>query len=324
MSCNQYKLLPLDVEATLSCAGDNREELSKVLQYYYNQHDTLKIQAAFFLIGNMKDQYSYGGTRYNQYLDFIDSIFQKKENYYNVEELQKKFQKKYNIKSRSIRKIMVPDCYSMKAKCLIDNIDNAFTVWDRKGNISFKNFCEFILPYKVYHEKIEDWRTLWRKKYGSCLASDTISSIETACNLINNSLKNNLIQFDVKTILNVDYPAHTLMNMKFGHCGNLAAMATYAMRANGIPVGVCLIPHWGNKSGSHMFNVVLGDDGHLHDFLGGDTNVGMHLKNIFPPKVYLKTFGIQESSLAMIHGKEQIPDMFKNPYLKDVTSDLDG
>ena len=52
LACTRY---PAGVEETLSQAGKNRGELEKVLRHY-RQHpeDSLKYQAACFLIDNMK------------------------------------------------------------------------------------------------------------------------------------------------------------------------------------------------------------------------------------------------------------------------------
>lgn len=51
----------------------------------------------------------------------------------------------------------------------------------------------------------------------------------------------------------VTLPAHLLMNIKFGLCGDYANLAMFAMRAAGIPVGIEIVPFWGRGNGRHTF-----------------------------------------------------------------------
>jgi len=45
--------IPKDVEQALKFAEDNRVELEKVINHYKNNDDSLKLEAAYFLIKNM-------------------------------------------------------------------------------------------------------------------------------------------------------------------------------------------------------------------------------------------------------------------------------
>ena len=58
LSCSE----PSKLEQALEFAGDNREELEKVLEYYRkNPSDSLKYRAACFLIENMPYHFYYEG-----------------------------------------------------------------------------------------------------------------------------------------------------------------------------------------------------------------------------------------------------------------------
>jgi len=48
-----------DVDRVLKASGDNRMELERVITHYDSLGDSLKLEAAFFLIGNMED-HAYG------------------------------------------------------------------------------------------------------------------------------------------------------------------------------------------------------------------------------------------------------------------------
>jgi len=52
---------PTEVTETLDKAGDNRGNLEKVLRHYASEGDSLKLEAAYYLIGNMT------GHRYASY-----------------------------------------------------------------------------------------------------------------------------------------------------------------------------------------------------------------------------------------------------------------
>ena len=55
-SCTIQKTKGISLEQALSMSGENREELEKVLEYYKN--DSLKLEAARFLIRNMPFHFS--------------------------------------------------------------------------------------------------------------------------------------------------------------------------------------------------------------------------------------------------------------------------
>lgn len=48
--------IPEKVLHVLEISGHNRPELEKVIHEFQSKHDTLKLKAAYFLIGNMQDK----------------------------------------------------------------------------------------------------------------------------------------------------------------------------------------------------------------------------------------------------------------------------
>ena len=72
-SCIRDKREDRELEYALQFAADNRKELEHVLEYY--AHDSLKLEAAKFLIRNMPCHYSYVDTimakRYAQATDSV-------------------------------------------------------------------------------------------------------------------------------------------------------------------------------------------------------------------------------------------------------------
>lgn len=309
------------VEEALSKAGSNRNELFQVIKHYQNGTDSLKLRAALFLIENMTDKLYFTGNAVDEYYTFIDSVYQIHQQEYDIPAIYDEFKKKakYLKENPTINQ----DVQTLSADYLIDNIEEAFVVWDRPWNqhLNFEEFCELILPYRVGSEIPERWRQLYRERFEQLLQSDTIQTAKQACAAINNELINLPIHIAKSSVMPIGLRASTLANIKFGLCGDYANLAVYAMRASGIPVAEEIVPHWGRGNNSHVFNVVYDNDHTSHDFSGAEQNPDEHLirfKNEIP-KVYRKTFGKQVNSLAMIHGNEDIPPFFRNAYMTDVT-----
>lgn len=310
------------LEETLSQAGSNRDELFRVLAHYEKEGDSLKLRAAQFLLENMAGKAYATGRVVDEYCAFMDSVF--RTGHKSEEELPSIYEQ-YEKQARYLKEepVLALDARTLTADYLIRNIDEAFAVWDRPWNrhLSFNEFCEWILPYRVSGEVPEEWRTLYRERFEPLLQSDTIRTARQACTVINNELIKYSICIPEKSVLPVTLPPHLLMNIKFGLCGDYANLAMFAMRAAGIPVGIEIVPYWGRGNGRHTFNVVYDSDSTFHDFSGAEQNPDEHLIRFRHemPKVYRQTFGKQPSSLAMQCGNEDVPDFFKNPCLEDVT-----
>ena len=141
------------------------------------------------------------------------------------------------------------DVQTLSADYLIQNIDEAFAVWNRPWNrhLTFEEFCEWILPYRVGTEIPEVWRVLYRERFEPLLMNDSIRTAQQACKVINDELIKLPIHIATQSAMGICLRPSTLINIKFGLCGDYANLAVYAMRACGIPVGVETIPHWGRR-----------------------------------------------------------------------------
>lgn len=320
-SC-QMKTAAPGIEEALSQAGDNRGELLRVLQHYEESGDSLKLRAAEFLIGNMADKGYLTGRAIDEYYHFIDSVYQIKQPEYDIPYIYGTFRQQ----AKYLKEQPIPawDAQTLSADYLIQNIDEAFAVWNRPWNqhLTFEEFCEWILPYRVGWEIPETWRTLYRERFEPLLMNDSIQTAKQACRVINDELIKLPIHIAEDAILPIDLRTSTLLNMKFGLCNDYANLAVYAMRAAGIPVGIETVPHWGDRNMGHTFNVVYDNDRTYHDFSGGEQNPDEHLCRFgrIIPKVYQRTFGKQPTSLAMQHGNEDVPALFLDAYRLDVTT----
>ena len=140
----------------------------------------------------------------------------------------------------------------------------------------------------------------------------------------------------------------TFQNIVATQMGTCLEKSTYkiaALRANGIPAALNMVPCWGNSQYPHSWVEIIGSKqfGMIYDntqrpFLTKDDIKidGMFWRDVyqskidmFPstitiqycrtaPKVYRYNYRIQPHSLAIL-SKEEIPPLFKNPGIQDIT-----
>ena len=275
-----------------------------------------------FLLESMADKGYLTGRSIEEYYNFIDSVYQIKQEEYDILYIYATFRQQ--AKYLKENPVLNWDVQTLSADYLIQNIDEAFAVWNRPWNrhLTFEEFCEWILPYRVGTEIPEAWRTLYRERFEPLLMNDSIRTAQQACKVINDELIKLPIHIATQSAMGICIRPSTLINIKFGLCGDYANLAVYAMRAAGIPVGIETVPHWGSGNQGHVFNVVYDNDGTCHDFSGAEQNPDEHLIRFRHkiPKVYQRTFGKYPGSLAMLHGNEDIPQFFQDAYRKDVTA----
>jgi len=156
---------PADVEIVLNKSGKNRPELEKAIRYFQQKKDPLKLKAIYFLITNMDIHYS---SNYR----WVDAS--NKEIPFN--EFKYPNYKAAKLELAELKRIcptMHPtysktsDVSSITGDFLIDNVERAFRVWRNSPikNISFNNFCEYILPYRVSNEPLQSWRGIYQNKF---------------------------------------------------------------------------------------------------------------------------------------------------------------
>ena len=116
--------------------------------------DSLKRQAALFLLENLPYYYSYErSTALDAHLKTYELYGTGK---YSLEEVQDSVRKLYgNTNLAGLR--LVSDV-KIKPDLLIDHLEWAFKVWREQPwgkNVSFHDFCEYILPYRIKDEPLK-------------------------------------------------------------------------------------------------------------------------------------------------------------------------
>lgn len=266
----------------LERAGENRMELERVLAHY--EGDSLKREAARFLIENMPYNFTDGGGRGSH-------------------------GPKYDVEH-------------VKADYLIRNIDLAFEAWRKPWarEVSFGDFCRYILPYRAENEEPTSLRAELMGRYTALLDSAGVENAFEACMVVNGRLKGEIKYGETDNRL----PATVEETFRtgLGTCEALAHCAVAAMRAAGIPVAVQQTT-WTRMDRGHVWCAVL-YEGRFHDFSPGDMQPDKYPHRLAtgwymqPAKVYRRHFEPDPARLSA-EGDDGYVTWLKNPLLEDVT-----
>ena len=313
-----------DLEQALQIAGLNRAELEKVLQHYsQDPADNLKYKAAVFLIENMQHYYSCEGAALDTFKNAFFKITQ--EGIVGKEALDSVERKYGNLNYNDL--IKKQDILTVNSKFLIDNIEHSFMVWEKQPwgkYITFDVFCDFILPYRIKDEPLENWKPVYYQKYQPILDSLlATNSILDACLLLYNHISSDPWYF----IMEMPPPnvgAFCLLKQRSGSCRDRCDLAIYVMRSLGIPVGTDMVLHSPDQAGRHFWSFVLDEKGSTTEFTLWEEEPVKNLKTEIEKKrgkVYRETFGVIEKCRRLRKHTQNISGMLQSLFLKDVSSD---
>lgn len=324
-SCEQGNSYPPKVEAALAAAGSNRDALEQVIEHYSQDPDTLKLQAACYLIANMPEHsfatYSLVDTTGDQVeFDVAD--------YEDFDALQIGFdtlEAEHGVLDFE-RGDKVLDLENITADFLISQIDQAFRAWQEKPWaqwLSYELFRDYVLPYRGSNEPLEPWREYFWEKYGHITSHMTDSTDPVAAAaLINNDVRS-YFTFDPRYYYHpTDQGLGEMLQSGLGRCEDMTNITIYALRANGIAVTSDYTPYWGDAGNNHAWNSIVTPDGKVIPFMGAEANPGEYGLANKVAKVYRKMFGQQLENLAFQENKqESLPRWLAGKSYLDVTAD---
>lgn len=323
-SCSKNDI-PVKVKNTLDLAGSNEKAFNKVIGHYSaNPADSLKLKAAYFLIQNMPGWYYYEGKQLNQYQDYLKLIRRDQE---RGDYFLSSFNMLYGPYSKS-QLTKKYDLHEVTSEQLIENIEMAFKVWQDQPwgkSVSFHDFCEFILPYRIKDETPGYNRREIYQEFDKLLDSikNNGGDAVSAGVIINSNLAASPWVFTLRTGFLPHFPAKNLVKYRAGSCREMTDLALFSMRAVGIPVAIDFIPQWPYRDLGHEFNSILNKNGKMIMFLGAEDNPGTPHKPLAKKaKIYRHMYSIDPNSLAVRKTKnEVIPDFLLDPGIRDVTDD---
>lgn len=314
---------PDSLEAVLKKAGNNRPELEKALQYANKTGDELKIKAMQFLISNMDIHTS---TDYYWENNQKEKVDYNELNYSDFEQAKIALE---SIKGKNPglqpKSVIYQDIETITGDYLIQNLEKAFIAWHSSTmkNISFANFCEYILPYRVSEEPLQDWRPVYADKFKWITEQIPSKGFKTVLF----SVKDNYNTWFINTlgaIRKEPLPrlgALQLLSRKEGPCPDIADLGVFVMRSQGIPAAVNVIPFWATATGGHFTNTFFDDKMQPYNCDYGAKDYEEDLKRE-PAKVLRLTYSKQPGTLASFEEKKNIPSVvLRQQNYIDVTKD---
>ncbi len=321
---------PLD--AALKVAGDNRVELEKILSRY-SREDSLKYRAACFLIENMPWHYYYEGNQLNNYLNYFRLLRENKNTAIRPGELSDSITSLYGSFFRDSL-FLRHDILTLDSAYICSNIDWAFKVWQEQPwgkNVSFDDFCEYVLPYRIGDEKPEYWRQQFYEEYNELLlnelrqeppemAEDPINAVLA---LMRHIADREEVYFTTTAPARLPHVGPSIARFKSGNCGTLTDYAIYVCRALGIPCHIDFVPVRGNDNVGHFWISYQDKEKELYmqDFPDNVVRVRESGFRYDPKtKVYRYTFSYnREMKKNMAALENSCPEFFVRPIIKDVT-----
>lgn len=323
-SCGNYDAL---LEDALSKAKTNRAELELVLNHY--SEDSLKLEAAKFLIRNMPGHYSYADTaRINRYYNSVDSMF---DNFHGqpIDSIRLEIDGLARVWGvERIPKVM--DVEVVSADFLIRNIDEAFKQWEDSpwcSHLTFDEFCEYILPYKSEElQPFDNWREEFRD-----LCTEELPNLRyadlfrhssfRAATLVRDALVQKYRPSLMESVRHMVYRPSTRLRIPFGMCEDYVSRTNTIFRSIGIPIVMEFTPQWSYGDNAHDWNVVLTRKGWEVPFSGMFSSPGeQHKPFENMPKAYRRTYARNPLLVELNEKERYVPVLFRNVFLKDVTA----
>ncbi len=239
------------LEYALECAATNKGELEKVLEHYKDEPE--KYKAACFLIENMPYHYALEGEE----LDSLKTVLASADAYGVMLKDTAVPDWDYYTPSGLQRK---PDVLNIRAEFLINNIDLAFDGWKKRpwnASLSFADFCEWLLPYRIGNETPDNWRQIYHDRYSFLLdevytGSDVVEAVSVVWEYLQ---KEDPYRFT--WVFN--YPhlgGEYLLHNRIGKCQDACDFMIYVMRAIGVPVAYDFYTFNAETRKGHVWNVV--------------------------------------------------------------------
>ena len=232
----------------------------------------------------------------------------------------------------NLERSIVEDIHIITADYLVKNIDSAFATWQNAPwarHVSFDDFCEYLLPYKVTEgQPLDHWRDSLKGKFCDGLEYFRFdqykkNSPSTAAAAIRNNMRGQMNPSI--TLSKKFYPLlseNNITRLPAGTCDDYVQVVLAVMRANGIPVVSDMILQWPYKGGGggHSWNVICDNlrTNMFFEELNGVAPGNMIRATSKLGKVYRNTYAINRDLLEM-NRNEQLPSKFRNSFLKDVS-----
>ena len=297
------------LEQALSKSGKNRMQLEQVLKHYsLHPADSLKYRAACYLIANMPGHGWYEGEALDVYKQWIDSVYCGQSFVFKATLYEAFFQQPGATEGL----VRYEDIEQLDSNFLITYIDSAFRAIRKRPwlkNLQFGQLCEYVLPYRVGHERPQQLFRLQDSIFHTDIADllnyDDIGN-EVATGIGLSQIFNGRIPREAKVLYR-----GTLINYNLTGCVGQAMLRSWLARLTLCPVALDLNPAFPTRNDRHCWSVMI-DNRQMNSIQRLAFEVNKQ------GKIYRQTF---TRNPAPDTGKsEYIPPFFRSPFYRDVTS----
>lgn len=321
-SCNSgrgvWRITAVELK-TGGCRRDVFECSENRLKYgKWNQY-----RATRYLIANMGDAHAQRGPSYNVYCEQLEQLYQRQSvNIFLLREFNDSLFATGDFFPDLVKQFD-KDCVSVEY--LNNRVEDALQQWRVSPfarKLGFRDFCEYLLPYRFGTEEIEEWWTDYRKYYGAVLDSVVLHpgvSLAEFCNAVN--------EFVPEPHTYSRYPEtkpglrpSLLKHIVGGSCDDYSALTTFLCRSYGIPVAAEFTPQWGNHSQGHSWCALLQGDSSYHYMVGEPLFLAREKPFTWKlVKAYRRTASPQRRAPGRGASAGELPAWLCNPRLLDVT-----
>lgn len=332
-SCEKYSE---DVTAALLLAGENKDELVEVLEYY-RKEDRQKYEAACFLIANMpyhntivdtiptNEHHLFFSEENQEYQDelkniSIDNIPQSKMRQYDS--IRNMYAAKFVNLPAPMIGTFANDIQKLSGNFLKEHIDACFEQFRMNPllkELSFEDFKEFILPYRTAEESLDISGRYMRRFWGGILKSDSIrTSVEQLKMYVE---KMRWLNGRIKD--NMHLGMYDLLMPKFKKdCFNITTWTCDILRANGVPVTLEYTPQYRDRIRRHYWCASPDSNEIVVPYTVPDNNLLEDWERVlqYAGKVFRLSFGVNKQSPSFIAAEnEYIPKVLNSVLIHDVT-----
>lgn len=322
------------LEVALQQAGENRVELGKVLlRYQSNTADSLKYEAACFLIENMPYYTYYKGQLLEDYLTYYTLLQDARSNGVSPQAMVDSMNRMYGpFALESLQ--YCTDITTVDSTYLCNNIDWAFKAWQEQPwgkTVSFADFCEYILPYRIGDETLDYWREDIYRKYNPLLDSLRASTVLdkedplVAARCLYDSIRKRSRFFTTTVPDGLPHVGPKIAQSVSGSCRELSDYVVYVCRAVGIPCAIDFIQLHGGGNDGHQWVSFTDKYGTLHYQEFPDKIKEVRKDKMCEAskiKVYRNTFSLNRTMQEeMLQLDTTVVPFFQDPHIIDVTAD---
>ncbi len=333
--CSNYSK---DIEKVLNKSGDNKGQLIKVLHHYSNPEDSLKHEAALYLISHMGKKFGKDYDPSSDYYSFSNTIDSIRHTRISDDDLNRFISQEWDKVKRNpeskLGETLFWDCQNITSDILIENIDYAFKAWQEKPwakKMNFDDFCKWILPYRLHDEPLSKWRKYFWEEFQ--WLEDSLENPEDvleAAKLVNLKISE-LYYFSDKLKVVPQLDPITLYKYPNGTCEHRYALIIAVMRSQGIPVSLDHCTLFARGPISHSWPV-LHNDGIIMPFNGGESWTDFHNPSK-PPlggdtqqavTIFRTTFEENKNSIGYTSTSKNVPSNLKFTFMRNVMSEYTG